>query len=165
MRGVKRYSWLLVLAMMTAASIVQADSRIAFSSDRFGEGDEWDLWKMKDDGTNQIAVTELQFEAHNPSIGQNGSKIFFDYEDGKIYMGDFTDVEETPVALFDGWDPDSMTLISLGGGRERLLWTDDYNGRQQIWMGVLDVEDKLLEEAAILMTDPIETADRIQAEF
>ena len=97
----KDYLWLCVVAMMmiVTVSIAQADSRIAFSSDWPGEGDERDLWKMKDDGTNQIAVTELQFEAHNPSIGQNGSKIFFDYEDGKIYMGDFTDVEETPVAL------------------------------------------------------------------
>ena len=183
MRGVKRYSWLLVLAMMIlVVSTVQAQSsRIAFSSDREDPDPpilERHIWKMKDEGEIPPEPPAVQmtdppgqdFEAHNPTIAQNGYKVFYDWVDTELWMADFNAPGNEVQILNNARHPDSMTLPNypLGGGRERILFTTEVTSgtvdHYQVWMAIVDIDDKTLEGPAVVMT-PVGNKDNTQPAF
>ena len=101
MRGMKRYLWLFVLAMVMimVSSSVRAEI-IAFSSDREPpqEGEppdpEHDVWLSRHDGSQQTlysSTPDYPFTDHRsrPSICPDGQWIFYDNSSGfDEYLGD-----------------------------------------------------------------------------
>ena len=78
MRGMKCYSWLFVFALvlMMMASGVQADSKIAFATDR--DDADFDIFDMDTDGTDQAAVADETYAERRPSYSLDGDHIIYD---------------------------------------------------------------------------------------
>ena len=180
MRRDHLWSCVVALAMMVVVvSTVQAQSSgIAFSSDRSAADDtEPEIWKMGDEGeippeSPAVEMTEQEYESHNPSIANNGYTMFYDYRDTELWMADFNSPGNAERLSFNAWDPDSLTLPSIGGPRERLLFTsndfDPFDSSTQIWMVEVDVDDQSIDGPWILMTphEPgNEHSDKRQAAF
>ena len=149
----------LLLMVVVVSTVHAQSSRIAFSSDRPAADDtEPEIWKMGDQGEPPAAVemTEQEYEAHNPTIANNGYTVFYDYRGTELWMADFNTPGNADRLSFNAWDPDSQSLPSIGGPRERVLITssdfDPIEPHTQIWMVVVDVDARSIDGPWILMT-------------
>lgn len=68
------------------STAVQAQSvRIVFSSDRNEEDQYYDIWKMKEDGSNPTQVTNEEGDARNPSVSLDAKYTVYDLA-GDLYL-------------------------------------------------------------------------------
>jgi len=133
MRGVNRYLWVFVLAMVMimVSSSVRAEI-IAFSSDRLAVPEQ-DVWLSRSDGSQQVlfsSTPDEPFTDHRsrPSICNDGRRIFYDHLSGSPeYVGELW-VKKTsgvgqPKKVLDCTNPTgSPNCFNLGGPPPFLPW-------------------------------------------
>jgi hypothetical protein len=95
---------LLVLVAFATTTTITAD-KIAFATDRT-TADDFDIWKMEDDGTNDEEITDESDDARNPSISRDGEKFVYD-----VFNSD------TAVLAEQIWivDKDGSNAVNLTG--------------------------------------------------
>ena len=166
MRGAKRYSWLLVLAMMIVMSTVHAQSsRIAFQSDQT-PSNNLDIWFMPPSGTPQTQLTNESKKARGPSICPDGKQIFYTVGDtvqggdgaigGNLWVKELTAgppltpvldceaVVEGPESDFVCMDVDCTAPVPLSNN-PRIVYRVSGGGADNIWMATWNVAAQRLE--------------------
>ena len=167
MRGMKRYSWLPVCAivlLMLPSAALGGDSIILFSSDRDADQEIYDTKNHGEVPPNAAAIQvtdESPSEAHNPSFTPSGRFFIFDVG-GALYMSDIASPVQTSVYLRSGTDPDAGPYINTDRDF-RIIFQIGIGGTMEIWMATYDAVEEEIVNVVELTEDS--NSDQTQPAF